>query len=103
MKRVILLSLLNVLFAHLFAQDSLRLTLLNNEQWWGGSSNYGHLMPFHTKDYAANLYGDRSVNQSTPLFISSAGRWVWSDEPFAYRFIKDTLIINKTHGKVQSG
>jgi alpha-glucosidase len=103
MKKVIALPLLFFFLGNLLAQDSLRLTLLNNEHWWGGSSNYGHFMPFHEKEYAANLYGDRSVNQSAPLFISSAGRWVWSDEPFAYRFIKDTLIINKAHGKIQNG
>lgn len=103
MKQAILLLLLFPVTIRLSAQDSLRLPFLNNERWWGGSSNYGHEMPFGDKDYAKDLYGDRSVNQSVPLFISTAGRWVWRDEPFAYRFTKDALIIDKTHGRIQSG
>jgi alpha-glucosidase len=103
MKQAILLLLFFQTTISLYAQDSLRLAILNNEQWWGGSSNYGHAMPFGNKEYAADLYGDRSVNQSAPVFISNAGRWIWSDEPFAYRFSNNTLVISKAHGAIQSG
>lgn len=103
MKKIFFLFALLLVANNLSAQDSLKLTLLKNEKWWGGSSNYGRLMPFGNKPVKYDLYGDRSVNQSAPLFISNYGRWVWSNEPFEYQFKNDALTITKTHGKILNG
>lgn len=60
-----------------FAQatdSSIRFPLLPNEQWWGGTVQYGYRMPFNkTATFSLNLYGDRSNNQNAPLLISNQG------------------------------
>lgn len=75
-------------------QDHQQLTLEPDEGWWGGSVTDGRAMPFghtpHARDLAVSagaIDDDTSgANQSAPLLISSTGRYVWSDRPFAYRF-----------------
>ena len=91
-----------------FAQDtesSVQFPLLANEQWWGGSVQYGYRMPFNNATtFSFNLYGDRSNNQSAPLLISNQGRWIWCDDPFQFSFEKDTLYVNAaTNKKIQTG
>ena len=56
---------------------------LEGEKWWGAATFFGSHMPyenFEEKDLAASNY----LNQSAPLFVSSKGRYVWSDKPFKF-------------------
>lgn len=86
---------LAMLSLDLYGQSKLTLPLLPGEKWWAGTAQYGFMMPFGiSTEYAFNLYGDRSNNQSSPLLLSSRGRWIWCDEPFAYRFKNDTLHLS---------
>jgi alpha-glucosidase (family GH31 glycosyl hydrolase) len=101
------LFLLNTRFA-VIAQpvdSSIRLPLLEGEQWWGGTAQYGYQMPFNaTSSFAFDLYGDKSNNQSSPLLLSDKGRWIWSDEPFRFSFHKGILDVSSHSGKpVQYG
>lgn len=86
-----------------FAQTvgtSIQLPLLQNEEWWGGTVQYGYRMPFNaTNSFSFNLYGDASNNQSAPLLLSSKGRWLWCDEPFLFSFKNDTLSVAAHDGK----
>jgi hypothetical protein len=67
-----------------------RLSVHADEWWWGGAVADGQLMPFgrfsHSRNPAtsAGFANDdnRGANQSAPLLVSSAGRYVWSDRPF---------------------
>ncbi len=60
--------------------------LLPGERWWGGRVSDGHLGPFGgDRPYAADLM-DTGGNQSAPLFVSTAGRVLWSTEAFRVRF-----------------
>lgn len=54
-----------------------------NEYWWGGSVNYGTQMPFSrsTKRFVAD-FRYYAPNQTMPLFLSSKGRYIWSEKPF---------------------
>ncbi|TPW74186.1 glycoside hydrolase family 31 protein [Schumannella soli] len=69
--------------------------LLADEVWWGGAVADGTLMPFgtvaHRRDLAHNagLAADATsgANQSAPLLLSSAGRALWCDRPFAFEFV----------------
>ena len=72
----------------------LHLDLAPGEQWWGGAVADGQLMPFgattHRRDLATNAGqlerpGD-GANQSAPVLVSSAGRYVWSEHPFTFAF-----------------
>lgn len=56
--------------------------MLENEYWWGGSSSDGSKEPFgadseHYADYNAD-----AQNQTMPLYVSSKGRYIWSDSAF---------------------
>ena len=58
-------------------------TMLPGEYWWGGAVNSGHLMPL---DASAQITLDpdkgRENDQFAPLFVSSKGRYIWSERPF---------------------
>jgi alpha-glucosidase (family GH31 glycosyl hydrolase) len=74
-----------------------RLTLLPDEWWWGGAVADGQSMPFGRARHYRNLatsagfvHDDtRGANQSAPLLVSSAGRYVWSEQPFTFAFDGD--------------
>lgn len=81
------------------AQSQLSLPLNANEQWWGGTVQYGYKMPFdQNSSFSFNLYGDASNNQSAPLLLSSKGRWIWCDAPFDFTFKQDTLKVTAHPG-----
>ncbi|MEO7835030.1 MAG: glycoside hydrolase family 31 protein, partial [Ginsengibacter sp.] len=97
-----------IIFTTGFAQlsdSSVNIPLLKNEQWWGGTAQYGYRMPFGANSsFSFNLYGDKSNNQSAPLLISNKGRWVWCDDPFLFSFQKDSLkVISQGSNKVIYG
>ncbi|MEO7833878.1 MAG: glycoside hydrolase family 31 protein, partial [Ginsengibacter sp.] len=97
-----------MIFTTGFAQSSVssvNIPLLKNEQWWGGTVQYGYRMPFNAaSSFSFNLYGDKSNNQSAPLLISNKGRWVWCDDPFLFSFQKDSFkIISQGTKPVQYG
>ena len=57
--------------------------MLEDENWWGGSSNNGKLAPYNKKsDFARDFRRDTS-NQTMPMFLSDKGRCIWSEEPFS--------------------
>ncbi|MEM6332276.1 MAG: glycoside hydrolase family 31 protein [Planctomycetota bacterium] len=65
------------------AKPSHDLEFLPNERWWGGRIADGHLGPFHAESaYRVDLHNSGG-NQVMPLFVSSCGRALWSEVPFA--------------------
>lgn len=72
--------------------------LLKDEGWWGGIVNRGAEMPSGKNSFSFNLFGNDDGNQAAPFLISNKGRYIWSDNPFAFNFRYDSLIINKTNG-----
>ena len=57
------------------------------EFWWGGAVHDGAKMPLSAHSvYAIDLRREGRGNQSVPFFVSSHGRTVWSEEPFAISF-----------------
>lgn len=72
---------------------------LPGEYWWGGAINEGSAMPFgltaHTRDLRVT-----DDNQAAPLLLSSKGRYIWSEEPFAFRVDEDGLSIFDRAGEV---
>lgn len=55
-----------------------------NEFWWGGSVSDGIKMPFsrETTGFSRDFRVD-APNQTMPLYVSSQGRYIWSEKPFA--------------------
>lgn len=65
--------------------------MLSGEFWWGGSTNDGVIMPFSADTEFKADFRKKCPNQGMPLFLSSCGRYIWSDEPFSVE-IKDGVI-----------
>ncbi len=74
---------------------SLDLDLLPGECWWGGAVADGQAMPFGGAPHRRDLARDLTMNQGMPLLLSSRGRSVWSDGPFAFAFAGGTLRIEE--------
>jgi alpha-glucosidase len=97
-----LTGLLFILPAFVFAQQAKVLDIEKDEKWFGGAVNEAHKMPFEN-DYSINLYGDNKGNQTAPLFLSSTGRYIWSEEPFKFTIKDGKIILSKESGEIKTG
>ena len=52
---------------------------------------------FDEKDLSASNY----LNQSAPLFVSSKGRYIWSDKPFKFSSKDGVLTITSEFEKIE--
>lgn len=98
----VLLALL--LAAASFAQDAAHLTMLPGERWWAGVISEAHLMPFTAQskyefDFDANTAG----NQGQPLLVSDKGRFLWCEQPFAFRIAGGQIHAAAKTGKLVTG
>lgn len=66
---------------------------LEGERWWGGILNDGAAMPYATTDAPRDLACLNMGGTTAPFFVSSAGRYIWSDRPFAYSASNGVLRI----------
>lgn len=79
---------------------TLTIPLLEHERWWGGNVADGRLMPYGKEPFARDLSSwkhhpdlDEASNQSSPLLVSTKGRYVWSRNPFEFSFADGTLLV----------
>ena len=82
---------------------SVELKLEPGEYWWGGMSVDGPQMPYGAGNFSRDLDGNDGTNQAQPLLISSHGRYVWSEQPFAYKFGGGALTVTSKYGPVATG
>ena len=61
-----------------------------NEYWWGGTTIHDYCPIGECSEYHLNL-AIETRNQTAPFFLSSHGRYIWSDEPFKID-VKDGVI-----------
>lgn len=62
-------------------------TLRENEYFYGGATHAGRRMPIGREDdFSIDLSREGYGNQSAPFFLSTAGRYLWSDRPFSVTF-----------------
>ncbi|MGI6335755.1 MAG: glycoside hydrolase family 31 protein [Eubacteriales bacterium] len=74
----------------------MQFTLLPGERWWGGAIHHGSKMPLTAASvYEIDLSRECAGNQSVPFFLSSAGRYLWSDDPFAICFDRGTVTTDR--------
>lgn len=74
----------------------MRIGMLENEYWWGGIVNLAETTPY-TKESTVELdLGtiQKSLDQSAPLFVSSKGRYIWSEKPFRIAFWHGEIRIH---------
>ncbi|RAV05554.1 glycoside hydrolase family 31 protein [Paenibacillus sp. YN15] len=75
-------------------KQELRIKLLPDEYWWGGRAADGRRMPYGAMAlFQADLAVNHGGNQACPLLLSSKGRYVWSEEPFAFQFGDGELLV----------
>ena len=74
--------------------------LLKGECWWGGGGSDGQNQPYGAVNSHRVDLRTRGAT-SSPLLISSLGRYVWSEKPFGYVFKNGTLIIDSDVEKVE--
>lgn len=58
-------------------------------------------MPFASNTPLYDLAKVNFNNETSPLLLSSQGRYVWSDEPFRFRLVNDTLVIESDYESPQ--
>ncbi|MFD0960612.1 glycoside hydrolase family 31 protein [Paenibacillus chungangensis] len=85
------------------ANEKLELELLPDEHWWGGKVADGRSMPYGKSLFKADLASSFDGNQACPLLLSSKGRYVWSEEPFAFQFDRNGLLVSSDAGGLESG
>ncbi|MDD5185105.1 MAG: glycoside hydrolase family 31 protein [Paludibacter sp.] len=91
MKKEILFIILSFSLVTAKAQLEKIISIEQGERWYGAAVNDGDKMPF-VEGYSINLNGDTKTNQAAPLFLSTKGRYIWSNKPFAF-LIKNNEIV----------
>ena len=94
MKKAALIGSLAVLLAGGMTFGSeMSVALKPGEKWWGGAGGAGERQPY-TAEAASKRYDLRVAGHtSSPLLVSTAGRYLWAEKPFAYQFTNGTLRI----------
>ena len=59
-----------------------RVKFLDNEYFWGGPTCWGTDMPINSNSNYTADFTRAMPNQFSPLFLSSKGRFVWTEDPF---------------------
>ena len=71
--------------------------LLPGEKWWGGRIVDAGAMPYSAqhpfRGSVHSRFGDEG-NQIQPLLLSSAGRYVWNEEPFDFEIAEGKLHLS---------
>lgn len=69
--------------------------LLENEYWYGGAAHFGHAMPYDkNSNVTINLItGEGILDQYSPLYFSTKGRYIHSSKPFVIEFRNGTIHI----------
>lgn len=103
MRLLLVFVFLTLVFSALaFSARSQVVALLPGERWWGGAVTEGDKMPL-AAGYSLDLNDGNRGNQAAPLLLSSAGRYVWSEQPFAFSLEAGRLVISHTHDSVYVG
>ena len=82
------------------AADTLFIGLQPGEKVWGARVADGSLMPY-APGFEGEMYYNGN-NQIQPLLITDMGRYVWSEEPFAFRVEDDGIVITAETGGMKT-
>lgn len=86
------------------------ITPLPGEKWYGAYTAKAFcntpfdqikFQPFEPNVTKSNLLVDNKGNQAAPFLLSSMGRYVWSNNPFAFEFKNGNLLISSETEKVE--
>jgi len=83
--------------------QQIELEIAEGEFWWVGVTSESHLFPIDSGSFEIDLYGNTAGNQVQPLLISSAGRYIWSDDPFRVKIAGSLIQVESDFGSLESG
>ena len=71
----------------------MKTTMLKNEFWYGGAVYEGYRQPVSAEDIVDWDFRENPThNQIMPLFLSSKGRYIWSNAGFRISFRKGEIL-----------
>ena len=83
---------------------------LPGEKWYGAYTAKAFcntplqnltFQPYEANEKRKDLHVDNRGNQAAPLLVSNKGRYVWSDEPFAFELKNGDLFLYSDYEKLQ--
>lgn len=93
MKNLIVGLLLTFSSANLCAEKFVsEIKPIKGEKWYGAYTTK-NIQPYEANAKKKDLNIENFANQAAPLLISNLGRYVWSDEPFAFELKDGSLIL----------
>jgi alpha-glucosidase len=112
MKLLVLIVLWVIVSANLFAEKFIsEIKPLNGEKWYGAYTAKAFcntplkditFQPFQANEKKKDLATDNRGNQAAPVLISTQGRYVWSDLPFAFELKDGSLILYSETEKMEA-
>lgn len=110
-KTVYLASLLLFSFSS-FAQTAVsEVKPLPGERWYGAYTAKAfcntplkdlNFQPYEPNEKRKDLHVDNRGNQAAPLLVSNRGRYVWSDDPFAFELRDGALLLSSDKGQLKA-
>jgi alpha-glucosidase (family GH31 glycosyl hydrolase) len=79
-----------------------KIILEKDEKVWAGIIALGSKMPLE-KGFKFDFGDDNLGNQLQPLLLTNKGRYVWSEEPFAFEITENEVIILNAKGEIKTG
>lgn len=80
-----------------------KIILEPDEFVWAGVIRDGHKMPISIK-YEMDFEGNNKSNQVSPLILTSKGQYIWSENPFSFRYNREgELEVNDSYGSLVTG
>lgn len=77
----------------IFGSEYEKISIDKGEKWWGAVTTQGINMPYdNTLDFID--LNDNYSNQCVPLLVSNKGRYIWSEDPFLFKFNGNEIIIS---------
>lgn len=96
-KKLCLTALLALSAGGAWAQQVLDIPFREGEYWWGGAVAQGSNMPYTRAMEAFDLERRVDNNLTAPLLVSSDGRYVWSEKPFAFSVSESGLRLQSRY------
>ncbi|RUT67973.1 glycoside hydrolase [Flavobacterium cupreum] len=112
MKKNALICLAFIFSLNLLAQENIsEIKSISDEKWYGAYTAKAFcntplkditFQPYGPNEKLNDLSVDNRGNQAAPLLISNKGRYVWSDQPFAFEFKDGDMTLHSNHEKINA-
>lgn len=83
------------------SENETKINSIKGEKWWGAAVAMGSKMPLSGNINLIDLSKTNFNNQNVPLLVSSAGRYIWSDRPFALKVVNGEIFLYSDEGKLE--